>query len=161
MDCERLRKLIPARLDGELSARESEAIESHLAQCADCRALAATIKKSLHLYRTMGQAEPAVELPPSLAARVAAAAMDRREEKKSRGFGLKPAFAALALIIALAAGFALRSYWLAPPAAPAPKAIGQNAIHLQGEGIGVEIQSDRFVLHTQDRDGAKGIDLKL
>ncbi|MDB5174223.1 MAG: hypothetical protein JWN51_2996 [Phycisphaerales bacterium] len=38
MDCEQALNLLSARLDGEISAEESVALDGHLAGCADCRA---------------------------------------------------------------------------------------------------------------------------
>jgi ferric-dicitrate binding protein FerR (iron transport regulator) len=38
MDCEQSLNLLSARLDGEITAEESAALDGHLAACADCRA---------------------------------------------------------------------------------------------------------------------------
>lgn len=43
MKCERVAELLSARLDGELTAQETEELEDHLARCPACRALEAQL----------------------------------------------------------------------------------------------------------------------
>jgi anti-sigma factor (TIGR02949 family) len=44
-------------LDGELEARLCAEIEAHMAGCPDCKIMVDTLRKTVVLYRTRGQAE--------------------------------------------------------------------------------------------------------
>ena len=39
MNCEQMLELLSARLDGELNQAEEQAVQAHLEQCPECRAL--------------------------------------------------------------------------------------------------------------------------
>lgn len=58
MDTENCRHLLgelSAYLDGELSSELCAEIERHLAECADCRVVVDTLRKTILLYRTAPQ----------------------------------------------------------------------------------------------------------
>jgi anti-sigma factor RsiW len=57
-DCERMRSVISASLDGEVSEVEQATADAHLAECADCRAYAATLAETSRML----QATPLEEL---------------------------------------------------------------------------------------------------
>jgi predicted anti-sigma-YlaC factor YlaD len=50
-DCDRLRGLVSASLDGEVSEVEQATADAHLAVCADCRAYAASLAATSSLLR--------------------------------------------------------------------------------------------------------------
>ena len=57
-DCERMRSVISASLDGEVSEVEQATADAHLAECGDCRAYAASLAETARLL----QATPLEEL---------------------------------------------------------------------------------------------------
>jgi len=70
MECDEIRRLLPAEVDAELDVRESLEVESHLRACAACRAeLAAqrAVRDAVRRQATYFRA------PPRLSARVSAA----------------------------------------------------------------------------------------
>jgi predicted anti-sigma-YlaC factor YlaD len=68
-DCRHLLSELSDYLDGEAAAEVCAEIERHLAECADCRAVIDTLRKTIYLYRTLPQ--PA--LPQDARARLLAA----------------------------------------------------------------------------------------
>jgi predicted anti-sigma-YlaC factor YlaD len=50
-DCERMRAVISASLDGEVSEVERATADAHLAGCGDCRAYAASLAETSRLLR--------------------------------------------------------------------------------------------------------------
>ena len=50
-DCERMRGMISAALDGEVSEVERATADAHLAVCGDCRAYAASLAETSRLLR--------------------------------------------------------------------------------------------------------------
>jgi anti-sigma factor RsiW len=50
-DCERVRGVISASLDGEVSEVEQATADAHLAVCAECQAYAASLAVTSHLLR--------------------------------------------------------------------------------------------------------------
>ena len=50
-DCDRMRGVISARLDSEVSEVEQATMDAHLAVCADCRAYAAGLAETTQLIR--------------------------------------------------------------------------------------------------------------
>ena len=70
--CERMTELMSAALDGELTAEEQSALDAHLAQCGDCRALMVlwkrlirhcTITDSLKIFRTGAESLRVISSP--------------------------------------------------------------------------------------------------
>ena len=60
MHCEDYTELLSARLDGELTVEEENALEEHLAHCPDCRAVAQELE-SIHLSFESLEPVPAPE----------------------------------------------------------------------------------------------------
>ncbi|GIK71337.1 MAG: anti-sigma factor [Chloroflexota bacterium] len=54
-NCKHLLADLSDYLDGEAAAEVCAEIERHLADCADCRAVVDTLRKTIHLYRTLPQ----------------------------------------------------------------------------------------------------------
>jgi predicted anti-sigma-YlaC factor YlaD len=75
MDCRSYRDLISARLDDELTVLETDALESHLAHCANCREFAARAAELVPLVRIRA----ADEVPDLVAPILAAARPPRRD----------------------------------------------------------------------------------
>lgn len=66
MPCDQSPDLIGAYLDGELSAPRREAVARHLADCADCAALAAELRETSILVAGLGREPMPPSLPPRL-----------------------------------------------------------------------------------------------
>ena len=54
-DCQHLLADLSDYLDGEAAAEVCAEIERHLAECADCRAVVDTLRKTIYLYHTLPQ----------------------------------------------------------------------------------------------------------
>ena len=50
-DCERMRSMISASLDGEVSEVEQATADAHLAECGACRAYAASLAETARMLR--------------------------------------------------------------------------------------------------------------
>lgn len=68
MDCNAAQLALSARLDGELSPAEEQALQEHLARCSQCRALQEELSA---LHTILNELEPPA-VPPELKARVMA-----------------------------------------------------------------------------------------
>ncbi|GEM_PF-3592057 len=159
MSCKKYQGLLVAYLDNELSGREKDELERHLAQCTDCRALAQKLTRGIQIFKTLGQAEMTSELSPYLPERIAAQVMEKRFTPRSWRARLGLAFGTLALLIGLTFGYVLRPYLAGP--SDTRDSLSLTAIRFQSEGIGVDIEGDHFILHSRDKKGVNGIDLKL
>lgn len=161
MTCKKFQTLIPSYLDGELPGPETEDLREHLEQCSDCRALARKMRKSLQVFTALEPAGEELAVSPWLASKIAATAVERAPVRRPWRARLAVAFGMVLLIVGLSAGYVLRPYLLTSPKTVTESMVHQNSIRFQGEGIGVEIEPDRFVLHTADKQGRGGIDLKF
>ena len=65
--CDEARALVPAYLDGELSADRASPLRQHLMECADCRTKTQAHKAQRHWFVS----SPEVSVPDGFAARVA------------------------------------------------------------------------------------------
>ena len=65
--CDEARALVPAYLDGELSADRASPLRQHLMECADCRTKTQAHKAQRHWFIP----SPEVSVPDGFAARVA------------------------------------------------------------------------------------------
>lgn len=54
-DCRHLLAGLSDYLNGEAAAEVCAEIERHLAECADCRVVVDTLRKTIYLYRTLPQ----------------------------------------------------------------------------------------------------------
>ena len=96
MECERCLEQLSARLDGDLTDRETQELERHLAQCPDCRALADQLKQLQTDFAQLAEKEA----PPGFAQGV----MEQiRREKRVIPLFRRPQFKALAGLAACAA----------------------------------------------------------
>jgi anti-sigma factor (TIGR02949 family) len=64
--CQSILDNLSAYLDGEASAALCAEIDKHLADCADCRVVVDTLRRTITLYRTL----PQPDLPESLRERL-------------------------------------------------------------------------------------------
>jgi predicted anti-sigma-YlaC factor YlaD len=90
MDCSNYRDLISARLDDELTALESDALDAHLPHCADCRGFAARAAELVPLVRVR-----AAETIPDLVAPILSAARPPRRDAVRDGARLMLAWVAV------------------------------------------------------------------
>ncbi len=102
MRCRKARFLISEYTDGTLAPRKSARLESHLATCADCRAVHADLRALVGEARKLETPSVPDEAWPRIRAylREAGAPADR----DGRAFYLAPALAALALTVVAAGG---------------------------------------------------------
>jgi anti-sigma-K factor RskA len=94
-DHDALRELVPLYAIGALTGPERSAVESHLADCAEC---AAELRAYAPVGMALAQAAPQVEPPASLRAAVLAAARGERAEARAP-FRLAPWLAAAAMLV--------------------------------------------------------------
>jgi hypothetical protein len=99
MDCRRAEELFSDHLEGVLHEILKAELEAHLASCEACRELRDSLGEVVSLLHEY----PEVEAPPSLAVRVARAALARAR----RPVEVRPAFVVPQWVQAAAAGFAL------------------------------------------------------
>jgi len=66
MTCQRIEELLSAYLEGDLGAAERAEVESHLAACPGCAALAGLMKETIDAAKTFPEVEPS----PALYARL-------------------------------------------------------------------------------------------
>lgn len=121
---ERWTALLSAYLDGELPPGERLDVESHLAGCEECRTLLGELRAVVSEAPALRAKddEPAADLWPGVRGRLRPRAPRRRwlevlaPGRPGGGWGwLRPAIAAAALVLAVAAGFLL-----IPRGGPAP-----------------------------------------
>lgn len=159
VSCDRYRDMLTAYLDGELSLRDRADVEKHLENCPACAKLAAGMERSLEAMKLVNGAQDDFELPPGLPEKIAAKVVDERYSKSPVARRLAAAMGVAALITGLAAGYALRPYL------SGQRTDGDNimvsAVSFKSESMGVEIDKDTFILHTRNKNGGKGIDLKF
>ncbi len=66
MKCREMLGTLSDYIDGELEARLCEEIEAHMRDCPDCQVMVDTLRKTVVLYRSHGQAE----IPPDVRSRL-------------------------------------------------------------------------------------------
>ncbi|MGZ5495439.1 MAG: anti-sigma factor family protein [Candidatus Aminicenantales bacterium] len=79
MTCQRIEELLSAYLEGGLAAAERAEVESHLAACPDCAALAGLMKKTM----AAGEGFPEIEPSPALYAKLYGIPEATREKKRT------------------------------------------------------------------------------
>ena len=106
MRCRKARFLISEYTDGTLAPRKSARLESHLATCADCRAVLADLRALVGEARKLETPSVPDEAWPRIRARLreAGAPADRDGRAFYRRPRLAPALAALALTVVAAGG---------------------------------------------------------
>ncbi len=106
MRCRKAQRKLEAMLGGELSRREHERVDKHLARCAEC---AAALRR-LRRMRTLLAARRTPPVPDGFQARLLSRARERTEQRSGldktlRRFGrLRWAAAAAGIALALAVG---------------------------------------------------------
>jgi predicted anti-sigma-YlaC factor YlaD len=90
-DCDRIRELISARLDGETTHEESHLVDRHIGGCAECASFLAGSEGLDRLVRVR-PAEPVPDLVRTVTARA-------RPARLGRGGWLRPALAWVAVIL--------------------------------------------------------------
>ncbi len=99
MDCQRAEELLSDHLEGSLHAILRAELESHLARCADCRALRAALGEVVETLRVVPRHRTRRPASPSAPPRLALA--------RSRPVVVRPAIVLPSWLQAAAAGFAL------------------------------------------------------
>jgi anti-sigma factor RsiW len=101
MNCNRIRRLLPPFLDGEMAGRAQVAVAAHLASCPACRGELEALRADLTFLRS--SAEP--EAPAFLLTRVMAEARQAGLARRQT-FSLGRVFAAVAamLLVAVSVG---------------------------------------------------------
>lgn len=78
MNCDEIRKLLPAYLEDTLTPEEKKSVESHLTSCALCSRSREDLKKVDNLLKGLGDVEP----PPFFQQRVMARVREEARQKK-------------------------------------------------------------------------------
>lgn len=100
MECEVYQELLSARLDGELTAAEEQALTGHLKTCLSCRELAGQLE-AVHAALAAQEAEAPGELTPRVMLRVRE---EQARQRRSRQGRLVRWAAGLAACLAVCAG---------------------------------------------------------
>ena len=66
MECREMLGALSDYVDGELEDRLCAEIEAHMQHCPDCQLMVDTLRKTVILYRTHGQAELPVDVQERL-----------------------------------------------------------------------------------------------
>lgn len=138
--CERCTQLLSARLDGELTARETRELEAHLASCPECRALAEELE-AIHAAFPRLEEIPAPE-------GFAQGVMERiREEAGPKVIPLfrRPQFRALAGLAACAA-LCLGLYRAGMPGLPKLAAGEQESLAAASQTVEAECAEEKSLL---------------
>jgi anti-sigma factor RsiW len=126
MNCDEVRRMLDAYLDGELDLTRELDVETHLLGCATCKDAAEDITKFCSLVRMNA---PVYKRPPELKAKILAAL--RRESKPSFGwfsqFSLPLAYGAAALVLSFGMAWTWRTFSTAKDQALISQAIGNHA----------------------------------
>ncbi len=93
MRCRRVRKLLPIYEDGGLPARTIEGIETHLADCSDCRQEASELDDALSVLRAVPKVRPAPEFKRAIMAAVRRESVRTRQGLLERVLVWQPVFA--------------------------------------------------------------------
>ena len=111
-------------LDGDLTADERTALETHLEGCGDCRELLAGLRRTVARARALEDRPPGADLWPGIAGRIGARSAPVRRGRRFT-FTL-PQLAAAGIALAVASG---GSVWLVRPgpATPAAEPIAAGA----------------------------------
>jgi hypothetical protein len=150
-------ELLSRHHDGDLSAAEREAFETHLAECADCRAAADAFERSLAAFRTAPEAPVPTDLSARILRKIRAQSPSRRPFGVMFGIDIRWAGVFMAaLLVAIIAPVLLSSKReLARPAsAPAAPPDSLTAYVVEAEGDKAA-QEKRDALANELRDGAK------
>jgi hypothetical protein len=112
---EHITEQLSAYLDGDLAPAESAAVETHLAECAGCRATLEELRRIVSMAASLEPREPARDLWPEIAAKMQQAEPAvlplRRPEGTARRFSFSgPQLAAAATLLALISGGSV--WWL-------------------------------------------------
>jgi len=111
MKCKTLHKNLIFFLEGELPAKEMEAVKSHLCDCKECAAFAEEIKKTLEII----EKEKSPEVNPFFYTRLKAKLESQAEPKKISVWQpvlvkvIQPAFFSLLLLAGSYGGFKIAS----------------------------------------------------
>jgi len=114
---------LSAFLDGDLSPAEATAVETHLAECAGCRATLEDLRRITGLAGALADGEPARDLWPEIAARLTSEDAEviafRPRQPAARRFSFSgPQLAAAAVLLALISGGS--AWWLQARSARSP-----------------------------------------
>ncbi len=130
----RVEELVSADLDRALAPEEADALEAHVRQCAECRALLARQERIHERLRTLGAA---IQVNDSAEMWTGITARRRTEPRRAAAVVARLAFAAVVLIAAALAGFVLagRAQVASPP--PAREVVASTPFDLPNGGSGV------------------------
>ncbi len=158
MTCKKYERLLVSYLDDELSEKDRKEVEDHIGSCPVCKEQARRLGLGLEVFRSIEAHEPATELSPYLPARIAARAVEARRSQRLWRLRFGFAFGAMTLVLGLFIGY------IVGPRIPVPGgegARGVASIRLESEGTGFVAEGDHFILHSKDKRGERGIDLKF
>ena len=132
-------------LDDELPPAERAALEGHLAQCAECSATLADLRRVVARARALESTGPATDLWPGIATRIGAAPALRAEGRtgaRAHGrftFSLPQLLAAGIALMVLSGG----SVWLLRPGSDPPPSRSGAAAAPAESGLGTPVSWQR------------------
>ena len=107
-ECESMRLLISAYMDGELSPQEEEQLHKHLAQCAQCRTLLSEYQRLRDQLRYLPSSpEPPPQLRQHVWRRTVQRELAPRAKRGPGGLFLRPSFSTAAFSVAVLVVLAL------------------------------------------------------
>ena len=163
--CDRVRKILPAYLDGEVDRQEAEAVRQHLEQCESCRAQAHLLDDT---WETLDEAKPAarVRIPEDFTEKVMArleadrlrVEAERRLRRRRRvGQAVMAAVGMAAGIVLGLSLYAWRTVAAAPPVTPVEKEISRNVTFIEDSAyideVSVIEEMDRLTAQQQRDKG--------
>jgi len=87
MDCRTFRENHAQFVDGLVADAELVTMQRHVAECGECAAHDATIRRALLLFRNMPRIEPSPEFATRLEARLRAERKEQRARAQTAGYG--------------------------------------------------------------------------
>ena len=84
MTCQEIQPLISVYMDEACSSEEAAAVEGHLRECAECRALLAELRRTVELVSSLPQDATSAAFVPALSARLKDHALPTSEAPRYR-----------------------------------------------------------------------------
>ncbi len=142
MKCDKIKELLAGYQDGELDAQQLETVQTHLAECADCREELARLNKVKEVAGKVKYNDLPLEVWESYWQGIY-----RRIER-----GLGWIFLSIGAIIMAAVGgfYLVKDFFLDPAVALIPKA-GVGGLIIGGSFLLVSVLRERIFAYNRDR----------
>lgn len=158
MFCKKYNKIAGAYLDRDIAETQRIEFEKHLLSCDPCSQTLKNINLSLEVFNSIENSQPATELSPFFPEKIAAIAAEQNSSNIPWLKRLVPVLGILVLAIGILSGYLIKSHL---SSSQRDHQINLRALSYQSERLGVEIEGERFELHTRSENGKSGIDVKF